>query len=417
MTEATTPKQKLTGKQWIILITICALYFFAPTFGAVSSTLSLMPDYYGVTPAQVSWISALANPLSCVAGLCVGAFVGKKMSYRLCAILASALFVVFGGLPFLWQSIPFEMLLVSRALFGLGCGCFAPLVQSVITHLFESETARSAWIGIINIIFSIGASAGSMITGALAMGGTWQNAYAFYLFCIIPFVLVVLFFRDSEFIKEDARTTQDEKESKPKEKRSIPAVAIMFIVLFCTSTLMTQTFFNYAGIAMAESGCDTLLIGTVFTVFTVAGIVIAALNAALWKALRLWNFPIAIGLIAFSYVLCLVGYNAGSVVWFFAASIVMGVGCCVAGMVMPMVMSVTCTAGALTLAIGLQEVARNLGSFLSAPWLQGIGAMFGDTAVVQFTATLIFGVVVTVLCCILAAKYNKRFKDVEMEKK
>lgn len=409
-------KQKLTGKQKLVLVVIVCVYFFAPTFNAISSTLALMPDYYGISPSAASWITVLASPLACVAGLGVGTLVGKKISYRMCAILATVLFVIFGGLPFLWRDIPFAALLASRAMFGLGCGCFAPLAQSVITHMFKDESARAAWIGIVNIIFSIGASAGTMVTGALAMDGVWQNAYAFYLFCIIPLVLVVLFFRDKEFISEEelAKTVD---ENKPKEKRTIPGIAITFIVLFGFSVLLTQTFYGYGGIAMAESGCDTLLTGTVFTVFTVASMVIATANAPLWKTFRLYNLPIAFLLITLGYVLSLVGYGAGNVVFFFAAAIVMGVGCCMGGMVMPMVMSVTCSAGALTLAIGLQEVARNLGGFLSAPWLSTIGIAFGDTATVQFTAVLVLGIICTVVSFIVTVKNTRKFKSMEAGEK
>ncbi len=405
-------KQKLSTKQWLILTTVIIMYFFAPTFGAVSSTLSLIPDYYGIAPSMASWISALANPSACVAGLLIGSFVGRKISYRLSAIIALVLFTVFGGLPFLWQDIPFEMLLVSRLLFGLGCGCFNPLVQAVITHMFVNETARSAWIGIINIVFSVGASLGSMITGALAMNGVWQNAYAFYLFAVIPLIMAVLFIRDKDILADE--TPAEIKEEKTgQEKRTMPAVALGFIFVFMLSTIMTQTFFNYAGIAMAESGSDTLLIGTVFTVFTVVGIVVAAGNAALWKFMRLWNFPLAFLMLTLGYVFCIIGTNTGITAMFFIASAVIGIGCCIAGMVMPMVMSVTVTASALTLAIGLQEVARNLGSFLSAPWLNMVAAISGDTAMNQFIAILILGAVSTVLAFLLAAKNNKRFKNID----
>lgn len=392
-------------RQWAVLIAISMMYFFAPEFGAISPTLALMPDYYGIAPSQASWISALANPSACIAGLLVGAFVGRKLSYKACAAGATLLYAIFGGLPFLWQTIPFEMLLVSRALFGLGCGCLAPLSQAIVTHLFESETARSAWIGFLNVIFSIGASVGSIITGALAASGTWQNAYAFYLLSFIPFLLIIAFFRDSD-IQGDTPTHSEQQ----TEKRSLPGIALSFIATFTLVTVLTQTFFNYAGIAMAESGCNTLLIGTVFTVFTVFSIVVAAANAALWKAFRQWNFPMAFLLIAAGYILCLVGYGSGWIGWFFAASIVMGTGCCLAGMTMPMVMSITCSASSLTLAIGLQEVARNLGSFLSAPWLNAIGSIFQDTAVVQFSATLILATVATSIAFILAKISSRTIK-------
>lgn len=413
-------KQKLTVRQWIILVTVMMFYFCAPEFTAISSTLALMPDFYGVSAASVSWITAMANPSACIAGLVVGAFVGRKISYRTCALLATALFTVFGGLPFLWHGIPFGMLLVSRALFGLGCGCLAPLSQAVVTRMFTNETARSAWIGILYIVFSLGAATGSMVTGALASGGVWQYAYGFYLICIIPFVMTLVFFRDSEInpsYRSVSEKVGDLDEVAPTEqKRHIPGVAAAFIATYTLVTILTQSFFNYGGIAISESGGDTLLVGTVLTAFTVAGIVVAALNAGLWKVFRLWNFPFAFLLITAGYLCALAGYATGGIAWFFAASIIMGVGCCMAGMVMPMVMSVTCSAASLTLAIGLQEVARNLGGFLSAPWLNLIGTVFGDTPDVQFTATFIVGVVATAIAFILAAVNNRKFRNADYRK-
>jgi uncharacterized membrane protein len=167
---------------------------------------------------------------------------------------------------------------------------------------------------------------------------------------------------------------------------------------------------------MGMSGVNTALIGTVFTIFTVAGIAIAALNAFLWKIFRLWNLPISYALLAIGYVFCIIGFNTGSIVWFFVASVIIGIGCCLCGMVLPMIMSVTVPAAALTLAIGFQEVARNLGSFLSSPWLQAVGGVFGDVPIPQFTAICILSIVVTVGAAVAAARDNKKFKDVELQK-
>ena len=393
------------------LIAILLMYFFAPEFGAISPTLALMPEHYGIAPSQASWISALANPSACLAGLLIGAFAGRKVKYRTCALAALALYTIFGGLPYLWKDIPFLALLATRALFGLGCGCLAPLSQAIITRMFKDETARSAWIGIVNIVFSIGASVGSMITGLFASGGIWQNAYGFYLFAVVPLIAAALFIKDRALVEEEPKQKSIEK--RPAEKRSIPKTAFAFIATFTFATVLSQTFFNYAGIAMAESGCDTLLVGTAFTTFTVAGIAVAATNAGLWKIFRLWNFPLAFLLMSLGYALCLIGYSTNNVLFFFAAAVFMGIGCCIAGMVMPMVMSITCTAASLTLAIGLQEVARNLGSFLSAPWLNIIASIFSDTPIVQFSAALVLGLVASAIAFLLAFKNNRRFKKTD----
>ena len=169
MSDKAATKGTLHGRQIGIMLAIMVMYFFAPTFSAVSSTFALMPDVYGVAPSMVSWISGTSNILSCVAGLIIGAFVGKQLSYRFATIMATAMFTVFGALPFFWQSIPFSGLLISRALFGFGMGCFNPLTQAILTHMITTETARAAWLGVCNIIFSIGASVGSIICGALAL--------------------------------------------------------------------------------------------------------------------------------------------------------------------------------------------------------------------------------------------------------
>jgi MFS family permease len=392
------------------------MYFFAPTFGAVSSTLSLMPAYYGIADSVVGYINVIANPAACIAGLFVGAFAGSKLSYKATSITAMGLFIVFGSLPFLWQGIPFEALLISRFLFGLGCGCINPVVQAVITHMIKSETARSAWIGIINAIFSVGASVGTLITGVLSNDGVWQNAYAFYIFAIIPFILIILFFKDSEISGGEERPAAAAVSDAPKEKRSIPAITWGFIIIFMFNTIITGVFFGYAGVAMGSIGIDPAMIGLVFSIFTVAGIVIALLNAAMWKLFRLWNLPISYALFAIGYVLCIIAFNTQSVVLFIVASVIIGVGCCLCGMCLPMILSVTVPAAALTFAIGLQEVARNLGSFLSSPWLQGVAAVFGDNPVSQFTAVCIASIVVAVVSAVFAVAQNKRFKDAEMKK-
>ncbi len=409
-------KQKLSGRQYGVMAAILVMYFFAPTFTAVSATFAEMPAVFGVNPADVSWLNGTSNILACIAGLFIGTFVGKRISYRAAAILATALFTIFGSLPFWWQDIPWGALVASRTIFGFGFGCFNPLTQAILTHMVKSETARAAWIGICNIVFSCGATFGSMICGALGLV-SWQTAYLFYAFCVVALICCIIFVRDKDIVGEKEMEKDMGLDGETPPKRSLPAVAISFIVIFVFCTLLTTSFFSYLGIAMAESGADTLLVGTVLSIFTVAGIVTAALNAPLWKLLRLWNFPLSYLFIAVSYIVCLLAYSTGSTALFFVASIVMGIGCCLCGMVMPMVMSVTVMPAALTLAIGLQEVARNLGGVFSSFFLTGVGATLGDNPVTQFTASAVLGFVIMIAAGIVAAKYNKKFKNVDMEEK
>ena len=423
MADTAKSKIKLTGKQWGILITVMIMFFFAPDFGAVATTYQLMPDAFGVAPSEASWVGAIGNATSCIAGLVVGLFVGRNVSYRAGCIIATAMYAFFGSMPFLWQGITWPMLLTCRALFGLGIGMFSPIVQAILTRMIVDEGSRAAAIGFINIAFSVGGVCGTMIVGGLANSG-WQNGYAFYLLCVIPLVLCIIFVRDKEIVSDMGAAKPGEvldeakaaKADAPKERRHIPAAAWAFICLFCMVTLCSQCFFNYTGIAMVVSGADPLLIGTVFSTFTVASIVIALVNAPLWKGLRLWNFPLCFGFMAIGYVCCLTGFGSGIVPLFFAAAVAIGLGCCLGGMVIPMAMSTICSAASLTLAIACQEIARNLGAFLSTPWLMTIGGAFGDMPDVQFTAVIVLCGVGLVAAALLASRFNKRFKNVELQR-
>lgn len=413
MPEANEVKQKLTKTQWGILITLVFLYFFAPEFGAISPTLALMPDWYGITASESAWIVAFANPAECISGIVVGLVVGRKISYRACGLISTGIFFLCGGIPFLWQSIPFVGLLIARLLFGFGVGCLLPLAQSIVTNMFINEADRARWLGLLYIMFSLGATVGTTITGALASNGVWQNAYAFYLLGVIPFIMVLIFFNDENIkINENARiASSDATSSNKQEKRHIPAVAICFIVVFGLGLIMTQTYFNYAGIALAENGIDVLVIGTIFSVINGVGIAIALFNPVIWKAMRLYSFPAAFIFFVFAYAVALVAHNTASLPVWYASAVILGLGMAFLSLSIPMVMSVTVAPAALTLAIGLQEAARNAGGFCSAIWLNIIGITFGDTPSVQFTAIIILGIILSAIALTLAVKNNKRFKN------
>lgn len=415
MSKETTGKQKLTKSQWGILFTLIFLYFFAPEFGAISPTLALMPDWYGITASESAWITAFANPAECVSGIIVGLVVGRKISYKACGLISTGIFFLCGGIPFLWQSIPFVGLLIARLLFGFGVGCLMPLSQSIVTNMFVNEADRARWIGILYIVFSIGATVGTTITGALAANGVWQNAYAFYLLGIIPFIMVLLFFKDENIKVNEAaaNSTDAQDEAQKSEKRHIPAVAACFIVVFGLGLIMTQAYFNYAGIALAENGIDVLAIGTIFSVITGVGIVIALFNSVIWKVMRLYSFPAAFIFFIAAYAVALVAYNAASLPIWYASAIILGIGMAFLSLSIPMVMSVTVAPAVLTLAIGLQEAARNAGGFCSAIWLNAIGSVFGDVPSVQFIAIIALGAVLAAIALTLAIKNNKRFKNEE----
>lgn len=392
--------RKRTGKlmryQWGILISVFCMYFFCPTFSAINSSFAVMAEHFNISPAEITYLTALGNATSCISGLCVGLIAGKRIGYRALSLLACVLVIVFGGLPVLWGAIPWPAMLCSRALFGLGLGMMAPLAQAIIVILFEDETKRAAVIGAATICFGVGGSVASMACGALATI-SWQSSFAFYLFALIPLIFVLLFLHDSDFA---VRLNSGEAEGDSASgRKKLPACAWVFIILFAAVNLLSTTFFNYISVAMAESNADTLMVGSVMTVFTVAVSLIALASAPLWKALHLWNYPLAVLLVVVGYASAIAGILSGSLVSFFAASVFLGMGLSVAAMSMPMILSSVLMPTMLTMAIGFQEVARNVGGVLSSPWLSVTSALFDDTALTQFNYVGFGGTCLGGGCC------------------
>ena len=412
-------KLGINGRQFGIFIVTCLIAFFAPTFGAVNSTTVLMPDAFGVTPAAASWIGTIGSITAPIAAFIAGIIIGTKVSYRWSAILATFGFALFGAFPFLYPGLSWGMLLGSRLLFGFCGGFFNTWCNSVICRMAKNESVRATMLGINSVMFSIGASVGSMAVGALALK-TWQTGYLFYAFGIIACIAAIILVRDQFIVGEEEAVEEGEE---PAEKlsfgesiKSMPGVAWGFIITFAFCTCICSGFFAYVGFAMVESGANTLLIGTVLTMFTVAGIVAALANAGYWKALRAWTYPITYVLFAIGYIVAIIAYHTGSTALFFVSSIVIGIGCCWNGLAMTMVTSVLVIPTAVTFAFGCMEVFRNLGSFLATPWLMLVGKLFGDNPNSQFMGFVIMSAVAAVITFILAAAARKRVNAAEEEK-
>ena len=332
------------------------------------------------------------------------------------------MFTVFGGIPFVWQSIPWSALLLCRFIFGLGVGCFNPLLNSILVHMFTSETARATWIGITSAVMSLSGIVAMPIVGALSNGGHWQNAYGFYAFCIIAVILAIIFIRDEDILadasKEDMEAAAQAKTEgyTASAWKAIPGIAIAFILVFTLCTIITGGFRDYMSQAMGNVGYTPLDVGTLMSFYSIVGTVISLFNVVLWNWFRQWGFPLAFAFLGIGFLLVLIGYNNGSLAIFYLAAIFMGIGRSLTGMCLPMIISTTVPPIAMTACMGLMSVTQNLGMFLGAPWLTTVEKLFGQDPRVQMIAFIGLAAVACILACICAAAAKKKLAAAEAAK-
>lgn len=382
---------KLSGREYLLLVAVISMYFFAPTQGIISSVLSQIGETYtDVSAAGLTYLVSINNLFAVFSALLFSILAGRKLSYKAIGIIALVLFVAGGGVPmFLPDTAPYWLLLATRAIMGLGRGCFVPIIQAVFVDMFHDEARRSAMFGIGSIFFNIGATTGTTIAGALGLIN-WHMCFMFYLFAIIPLALFSIFFREP-------RATQEFK----KQKIHLPAIAWLFFALYLSATIASQMLWNYASQVMGSMGINSLEVGTVLSTFTVAAMIVAAVFVIIFKVFN--TFSCAVGLAAegLGFIVMFVGtaHPEMGLACFYIGSFLIGFGANAVTLGVPMIMSVTVPAAAVTAALGLSEVFHNLGAFLSSPFSQVMFAIGGPQMSTNdiFVATAVFAFVMAAL--------------------
>lgn len=133
-----TVSQKGSAGQRAASISLLALAFVQLASSAVSPALANMSQAFpDVSPALIGMLSTLPSFLGIPCTLVCGKIVGQKVSYRTLANLGMVVSLVCGIAPAFTNS--FALMLVWRALFGMGYGVISPLMMPMVMANFEGE--------------------------------------------------------------------------------------------------------------------------------------------------------------------------------------------------------------------------------------------------------------------------------------
>jgi MFS family permease len=378
--------------RWGIVVGIMFMNFFIPTHGIVSSTFGAMAESYpDVSASALTYVTAVVNATQVIASIGAGVLLGRKLKYKTAGIISLLLFTVAGGLPFLLGSnLSFGTLLVSRCLFGLGLGAFAPIVNSTIAYLFDKENTRASMMGVKDIFFSLGATFGNLIAGVLCLI-SWQTTYVFYLFGIIPLIFFIIFYREPE-LKQEAK----------KEKIKLPGTAFYYLFLLLIVMLVSQFDWNYIAVILTGMGYSSAVIGTIATCFTVGAILGGLAYGVFYRLFKNYILFFAMILVTVSFILIYSASLSSSTSLLF----VFGLAFLLCGFAsvqftagIPMNLSLTVPTSAIAAAMGLFFAFQNFGSFLATPVGQLFFSIVGEDAPINtiFIFALVIAVVLTIL--------------------
>lgn len=396
------------GATFGVYAVILAVYFVIPDMGYIAPSLSAIAEQYGVDAGSASYLSTIVSLTQIVSAFICGLIAGKFVSRKLLLSIAVTGMAVFGVIPVFFSpaAVPFWVLMVDRAIFGLFLGFLQPIIFAFVANVFSDENKRANGYGIGNVAFNVGAVFASSV-GGICVGIGWNTAFWLYAIGLVVLVFVIVFYKEP-LVKMD-----DESKS---EKARITPLAWFYTSIIFVAMVLDYPFFTVFISALIDHGvCDGVMGGQLLSLFTLVGIVVAAIFGLLFKNLRMKTLPVACLLCAIGLAVIFLGIAVTKslpVVVVGVCIIAFGHMAITAGV--PHYVSITCTPAVASAALAYTAMAMNLGGFVSSPYVQLVTSIegSGDYAVVFLVSAVLMLVFAFVVNTVAGKKRGG--KDVEV---
>lgn len=365
---------------FITTVAIMSIFFIAMGVGTITPALnSIMLAFPDLSVSTIYLTSTLPSLMCIPATLFAGAVAGSKVKFKTLGIIGVALFVIGGAIPFFMTD--FTMILIARAIFGIGLGIISPIGNAIIIGLYEGEKQASL-LGIGTVMMNVGGIILQFLGGALA-GIGWNYAFLPHLLGILTLLLVMFFLPEPEKIEHPEGTEKPKIIIKP----SIWIVAILFgVVMFIDYPMLMgmSTFLANNSIG----GPTTAAIVLAF--FTVGGMIGGAVFASVFKFAK--RFTVGIGLLFMAVAYLFVLYT-GNVALITIGAAFEGIGFSI---LMPSVFTIvgmTASPQSVPMCASVILAVMNAFAFVSTYWIALIGGITGDAVGGPMFAAMIIAAV------------------------
>lgn len=188
-----TETQAPARQTWTLILASFGAFITSLDIVVVAMALPAMQADLKATLAELDWtINAYTLVFACL--LLTGAAIGDRFGRRRMYIAGIAVFTL-GSIGAALSSTA-GMLIVSRAVQGVGAAVLAPLTLTLIVDAFPPQK-RAGAIGIWAGISGLGVAAGPVVGGAIVQGFAWQAI--FWLNVPVGIALMVL---SGRFLRE-----------------------------------------------------------------------------------------------------------------------------------------------------------------------------------------------------------------------
>ncbi|SHM21164.1 Predicted arabinose efflux permease, MFS family [Caldanaerovirga acetigignens] len=344
----------MSNTRFTTVLAVMSVFFIAMGIGTITPALQNIAEAFPHLPfSTILLASTLPSLFIIPATAWSGMVAGKTVSYRTLLIIGTLLFALAGAAPVMMND--FTVILVARALFGIGLGIISPLGTALILRLFEGQQ-RANMLGLSGVVMNLGGIV-LQILGGILCTISWRYAFLPHLLGLLTLFMVL--FMLPEPPKVETQGTG--------EKVGIPGAVYLIAALFGASVMLNYPMLvNMSTIIITGNLGDAAAAGFVLSMFTVGGMIGGAIFGKLHQYIK--NQAITVSLLLISLGMGLV-YYANSLMMLTAGSTLVGMGFSI---LMPAVMMIIGTIvhpSAFASASGMLMAFLNLGGFISTYYI------------------------------------------------
>ena len=337
----------------IMLVTLAP----SPILAEVARTFPLAPT--SRIQMLVVLPGLIAVPFSLLAGR-IATLIPKKTI----VLFAMTVMMLGGLLPFPFHG-SLTPLLIASAVIGVGLGFMIPISTALISDYFEGQQ-RGALIGVQSAVINAGGMLTVILAGFLARN-YWLYAYGVFLLILPAIMVVAILLPKGAAVKGTAGN----------EFRLNPTIIYLSLVAFTFGMLYTTFSTNVAMYLDSTRLGDAASAGIATSLLTGAGIVAGLLFGRVFRVLKNFTLPAAIGLTTAGLFLTFIGGSlpvvlAGSFLCGFGFATLMPMGIFLATQAVP--------PSAFTLAIAIFTASVSIGSFASPFVVNGLANLSGNSS-------------------------------------
>ena len=346
-------------------IGVLAIFSLPNVSFIINSALAALTELYPDVPySSILMLSTITSLIVIPISLIAGNLAGKKFTYKSLTVFAVFCFLVGGMLPYFING--YYLLLIARAIVGIGVGFTMPLGNAIVMKLYTGHKSASMQ-GLGTAVMNGAGILFQTLSGVLCVINL-KYIWILHLIVVIPMLCIIF------LLPEPVKET----DSKDADKVKLPASVYLVSIGYALCVMFFYPLFlNVSTIIIGEGLGTAALAGIVLSMYNIGGLTAGLIFGFIYRSLKNSTIPVCL----LSIIIFLaIGYFGKS-----ALSLMIAVGGCGLALflIWPAVMSEfseTLPVNATGPASGVFIACLNVGCFAASPYVGLLQSITGNTS-------------------------------------